>query len=134
LPNRATGDRLQLTYFHGVRDRLNGFAIDADSSIDEIGEVAMKVDASSLAQTQLPVNDVAARGRAGDLTGTNGAQDDWTSFQSDSVSVQSLTSQALDSPEVRQDTVDALRQSVASGQYQADPTNIAAAISDSEGL
>jgi flagellar biosynthesis anti-sigma factor FlgM len=113
---------------------LNGFAIDADSSTDEIGEVAMKVDASSLAQTQLPVNDVAAPGPAGDLTGTNGAQDDWTSFQSDSVSVQSLTSQALDSPEVRQDTVDALRQSVASGQYQVDPANIAAAITDSEGL
>ena len=94
----------------------------------------MKVDGSSLTQAQLPVNNVAPRGRTGGLAGATGAQDDWTSFYSDSTSVQSLTSQALDSPAIRQDTVDALRQSVANGQYQVDPMNIAAAISANEGL
>jgi flagellar biosynthesis anti-sigma factor FlgM len=94
----------------------------------------MKVDGSSLAQTQLPVNNVTTRKPAGILAGADGPQEDWTSFQSDSASVQSLTSQALDSPEVRQGTVDAIRQSVESGQYQVHPTKIASAISNSGGL
>ena len=62
-----------------------------------------------------------------------GAAQDWTSFHSDSNSVLSLTSQALSSPEVRQGTVDALRESVSSGQYQVDPNKIAVAISESGG-
>jgi flagellar biosynthesis anti-sigma factor FlgM len=71
-----------------------------------------------------------ARVSSGGQASTQGAAQDWTSFHSDSNSVQSLTSQALSSPEVRQGTVDALRQSVNSGQYQVDPTKIAAAISE----
>jgi len=45
-----------------------------------------------------------------------------------------LTSQAMNSPEVRQDKVDALRQSVNSGEYQIDPTKIAGAIVDSNSI
>jgi flagellar biosynthesis anti-sigma factor FlgM len=44
-----------------------------------------------------------------------------------------LTSQALNSPEVRQGTVDALRQAVNSGQYQLDATKIAGAIINGNG-
>jgi anti-sigma28 factor (negative regulator of flagellin synthesis) len=44
-----------------------------------------------------------------------------------------LATQALSSPEVRQGTVDALRESVSSGQYQVDPNKIAVAISESGG-
>jgi flagellar biosynthesis anti-sigma factor FlgM len=38
----------------------------------------------------------------------------------DSVALSALASQALQMPEVRQDKVDSLRQSIVSGQYQLD--------------
>ena len=91
----------------------------------------MKIDGINSVDTQLPVDIVAARVASSGQTATQGATQDWTSFHSDSNSVLSLTSQALSSPEVRQGTVDALRQSVNSGQYQVDAAKIAAAISDS---
>ena len=93
----------------------------------------MKIDGLSPVEAQLPVDTVAARVASSGQTSTQGAAQDWTSFHSDSNSVLSLTSQALSSPEVRQGTVDALRESVNSGQYQLDPNKIAAAISESGG-
>jgi flagellar biosynthesis anti-sigma factor FlgM len=98
----------------------------------------MNIEGIGPAPTQLPVENVPARVSNDGLTGAQGAQaalgtqgatEDWTSFHSDSTSVQRLTSQALNSPEVRQGTVDALRQSVNGGQYQVDTTKVAAAIS-----
>jgi len=50
------------------------------------------------------------------------------SFAEDTVSISALTAKALQMPEVRQDKVDSLRQSVSSGQYELDPTMIAAAM------
>ncbi len=89
----------------------------------------MKIEGINPATTELP------------LTGPNrpptppcqysGCGGGLASFHSDSASVQLLTSQALNSPEIRQGTVDALRQSVSSGQYQVDATNIAGAIATS---
>jgi flagellar biosynthesis anti-sigma factor FlgM len=112
---------------------LKTLSANADSSNVETGEVAMKIEGISPAATQLPVDSVAARVASGGPASTQDAAQDWTSFHSDSNSVQSLTSQALNSPEVRQATVDSLRQSVNSGQYQVDATRIAAAISSSSG-
>jgi flagellar biosynthesis anti-sigma factor FlgM len=103
----------------------------ADSSNVETGEVAMKIEGISPADAQLPVDTVAARVASSGQVSTQGAAQDWTSFHSDSNSVRSLTSQALSSPEVRQGTVDALRESVNSGQYQVDASKIADAISNS---
>ena len=95
----------------------------------------MKIEGVSPVEAQLPVDSVAARvsspGQA--TTITQGAAQDTTSFHSDSNSVLSLATQALSSPEVRQGTVDALRESVSSGQYQVDPNKIAVAISESGG-
>ena len=93
----------------------------------------MKIEGISPVDTQLPIDTVAARVASSEQTSTQGAAQDWTSFQSDSNSVLSLTSQALSSPEVRQGTVDALRQLVNSGQYQVDAGKIADAISNSGG-
>jgi flagellar biosynthesis anti-sigma factor FlgM len=90
----------------------------------------MKIEGINPAAVQLPVDNVAARVSNGAPASTQAAAQDWTSFHSDSTSVQSLTSQALNSPEVRQGTVDALRQAVDGGQYQLDATKIAAAISN----
>jgi flagellar biosynthesis anti-sigma factor FlgM len=61
------------------------------------------------------------------------AAQDRTTLHSDSVSVQSLTSQALSSPEIRQDKVDAISQSVSSGSYKLDATETADAIIHSNG-
>jgi anti-sigma28 factor (negative regulator of flagellin synthesis) len=113
---------------------LKCFSANADSSKVETGEVAMKIVGSGLVETQLPVGSVAARALGSDSTGTTGATGDWTSFHSDSASVQSLTSQALTFPEIRQGTVDALRLSVESGEYPVDVERIAPAISNSQGV
>jgi flagellar biosynthesis anti-sigma factor FlgM len=91
----------------------------------------MKIEGISPVETQLPVESAAPRVVSSVQASTQGAVQDWTSFHSDSNSVLSLTSQALSSPEVRQGTVDALRESVNSGQYQLDAGKIANAISNS---
>jgi negative regulator of flagellin synthesis FlgM len=58
--------------------------------------------------------------------------EDRATLTSDSVSVSSLVSTALNSPAVRQDKVDSLRQSISSGQYELDPEKIAASIVDEQ--
>ncbi len=59
--------------------------------------------------------------------GTSSAEDRAT-LSSDSASIGTLASQALKSPEVRQDKVDSLRLAVTSGQYEVDPEKIASSI------
>ncbi len=60
--------------------------------------------------------------------GAANAAEDRTSFSPASSMVQTLTAQALNMPEVRQDRVEALRQSINRGTYPLDATGIAAAI------
>ena len=54
--------------------------------------------------------------------------EDKTSLSSDRLNVSSLTTQAMDSPSVRQDRVEALRQQVQNGEYNLDANKIAQAI------
>jgi flagellar biosynthesis anti-sigma factor FlgM len=122
---------LQLYCYKASTNGLKTLSGNADNSIVETGEVAMKIDGVSPVEAQLPVDSGAVRVSTGGQASTPAVVQDRTSFQSDSNSVLALTSQALSSPEVRQGTVDALRQSVDSGQYQLDPSKIAAAISQS---
>ncbi|HEY1802509.1 MAG TPA: flagellar biosynthesis anti-sigma factor FlgM [Terriglobales bacterium] len=51
-----------------------------------------------------------------------------SALSEDSVTLGSLTSKALESPEVRQDKVDSLRSAVQSGQYSVDPQQVAEAM------
>jgi flagellar biosynthesis anti-sigma factor FlgM len=90
----------------------------------------MKIDVNSLAASQVLVDRGPKQVSNGSLAGTQSSTEDRTTLRTDSQSVQSLTSQAMNSPEIRQDKVDALRQSVDSGQYQIDATKIAGAIID----
>ncbi|MGC2447992.1 MAG: flagellar biosynthesis anti-sigma factor FlgM, partial [Candidatus Sulfotelmatobacter sp.] len=53
---------------------------------------------------------------------------DQTRFSGAHAQVQALAAQAVQLPEVRQDKVDALRQAIQSGQYQADPQQTAGAL------
>jgi flagellar biosynthesis anti-sigma factor FlgM len=112
---------------------LKTSSANADSRNVETGEVAMKIEGISPAAAHSPGESVTARVSGTGQASTQGAAQDWTSFHSDSNAVRSLTSHALSSPEVRQGTVDALRQSVNSGQYKVDAGKIADAISNSSG-
>lgn len=90
----------------------------------------MKIDVNSLTANQLPVDRGPKQVSSGSLAGTQISTEDRTTLSTDSQSVQSLTSQALNSPEIRQDKVDTLRQSVSSGEYQVSAKAIANAIID----
>jgi negative regulator of flagellin synthesis FlgM len=63
-----------------------------------------------------------------DVTAPSAGSEDRTTLTSSSASVESLVSTAMNSPEVRQDKVDSLRQAIASGQYQLDPAAIASSM------
>lgn len=93
----------------------------------------MKIDANSPTAIPLPANLGAKQVSNGGVTAAQNAATDRTTFHTDNLSVQSLTNQALNSPEVRQDKVDALRQSVTSGEYRPDATKTASAIAESNG-
>jgi flagellar biosynthesis anti-sigma factor FlgM len=91
----------------------------------------MRIDAFNSAASQLTNEPNAAqaaaqRGASSSQAGTA----DRTTLTSDSTSVTSLVSQALNSPPVRQDMVDSLRLSVTSGQYDVAPAKTAAAMLD----
>lgn len=92
----------------------------------------MKIDLNSPAASLLPVDQSPKQISNSGSASVQGATQDRTTLQTGSHSVQALTSQALNSPEIRQDKVDALRQSVSSGNYHADATETAGAIIDSE--
>jgi negative regulator of flagellin synthesis FlgM len=54
--------------------------------------------------------------------------EDKTSLSSDTLSVSSLTTQAMEAPNVRQDRVEALRQQVQNGEYKLEADKTARAI------
>jgi len=88
----------------------------------------MKIDVNSPTVSMQPVDTAAKRVTSGGLSSAHSVTQDTTTFHSDTHSVQSLTSQAMNSPEVRQGKVDALRQSVNSGEYHVDASKTADAI------
>jgi len=92
----------------------------------------MKIDVNSPVLNQLTADSGSKKVSSGSLSGTQGSTEDRTTFHSDSASVQALTSQAMQSPDVRQGKVDAISQSVKSGEYKADPTETADAMIDNE--
>jgi negative regulator of flagellin synthesis FlgM len=82
--------------------------------------------ASELA-SELSSQQVGAKNSA---KANSAAQEDRATLTSGSTTVSSLVSKALESPEVRQDKVDNLRQAVESGQYKVEPDKIASSILD----
>ena len=81
-------------------------------------------------------NEIASENSAQQLSSQLGASaalhgsEDRTTLSADSVSISSLAAKALENPAVRQDKVDAFRQAVSSGEYQIDPSKIAASMVD----
>lgn len=92
----------------------------------------MKIELNNPATTQLPVDRGAKQVSSSSSTGTQPATEDRISIHSDSQSVQTLTSQAMQSPPVRQDKVEPLRQSVASGTYKPDASKTAGAMIEND--
>ena len=88
----------------------------------------MKVDLNSLAASQIALDRGAKQVANSGQTSTPAATEDRISIHSDSLSVQSLATQALNSPSIRQDKVDALRQSVTSGTYKPEASKTADAM------
>jgi flagellar biosynthesis anti-sigma factor FlgM len=95
-------------------------------------QIELNNSLASLLRTDQSVKQVSTSDTAATQAATGLAQDR-TTLHSDSLSVQSLTSQALSSPEVRQDKVDTISQSVNSGSYQLNATATAGAIIDDNG-
>jgi len=94
----------------------------------------MKIEVNSPTASQLPTDRSVRSAASSKINEAQGTTEDRTTFHSDSALVQTLTTQALSSPEVRQDKVSALRQSVSSGEYSVDASKIAGAIVDSNSI
>jgi len=58
--------------------------------------------------------------------------EDTTTFSSDSLAVTNLAAQAMQTPEIRQDKVDSLREAIHNGTYQVDPAAVADAMLKNE--
>jgi flagellar biosynthesis anti-sigma factor FlgM len=54
--------------------------------------------------------------------------EDTATLSTDSVSISALADRAMQTPEIRQDRVDALRQAISAGDYKIDPLQIAGSI------
>ena len=63
---------------------------------------------------------------------STGAPEDRTTLTSGSAAVSRSTSQAMSSPEIRQEMVQSLQQAIQSGQYQLEPDQIAGAMIDEQ--
>ncbi|HEY1800677.1 MAG TPA: flagellar biosynthesis anti-sigma factor FlgM [Terriglobales bacterium] len=86
---------------------------------------SLNLNNSSLDRTSLNQAQHSATSEIG-AEGTQGQ--DSASLSLDQASIQSLQTQTLSTPEVRQDKVDALRQAIANGQYGIEPDKIADAM------
>jgi flagellar biosynthesis anti-sigma factor FlgM len=131
-PDSEVNDCKSPVFLTTSPDGLKRLSGNADSCTVGTGESAMKVELNSPSATLLPAGRSVKQVSTGSTTATQGAAQDRTTFHSDSLSVTSLTSQAMSSPEIRQDKVDTLSQSVNNGTYQLDATRIAGAIVDSK--
>lgn len=90
----------------------------------------MRIDLYNSSASQVSSDPSSQQVSASKTATTATSSEDRATLSSDSTSVSSLASTALSSPEIRQDKVDSLKQSISSGQYQIDPDQIAASIID----
>lgn len=89
----------------------------------------MRVDLFNTTASQLSSDLNSKQVTARSAAQSNGASgEDRATLTSDSTSVGSLVSTALNFPAVRQDKVDSLQQAISSGQYVVDPSSIASSM------
>jgi negative regulator of flagellin synthesis FlgM len=91
----------------------------------------MRIDLFNSSATELSSDQTSQKASTENAAKSSISQtEDRATLTSGSASIESLVSTALNSPEVRQDKVDSLKQAVNSGQYNLNPDNIAASIID----
>lgn len=96
----------------------------------------MKLELNSLSASQQLEKGTTERASSPSTTVTSPASsksDDRTTLQSGAQTIQSLVNQALSTPDVRQNKVDAIKQSISSGNFKFDAGKVAdAMIADSK--
>jgi negative regulator of flagellin synthesis FlgM len=93
----------------------------------------MKIAVNTPTVGQVPAERSAKQLTSSGAGSSPSVTQDHTTLNLDSNAVKSLTSQALQTPAVRQDKVDAIRQSINAGQYKVDPEKVASSIIASQG-
>jgi negative regulator of flagellin synthesis FlgM len=88
----------------------------------------MRIDLNNISLPGLEREDKTRK--AGSKAPSAPSVEDKTSLSVDTLSISSLEAQAMTSPQIRQDKVDALRQSIQNGDYRVEPEKIARAILD----
>jgi negative regulator of flagellin synthesis FlgM len=91
----------------------------------------MRIDLFNTAASQIASEQSAqpVGSKQSDKVGSPHAEDHAT-LSADSTSVNSLVTDALKNPAVRQDKVDTLQQAISNGTYEVDPSKIAGAMVD----
>ena len=87
----------------------------------------MKIELSNSAAAQSILDRPSGKVASANVSSASISQDR-TTFSSKSGSVQSLVNQALSTPQIRQDRVQALKNSITAGEYKVDANKIAGAI------
>jgi flagellar biosynthesis anti-sigma factor FlgM len=88
----------------------------------------MRIDTNQVSSNQIELEN-SSTGKVSQQSSPAGTNiEDRASLKNDSATVSSLQQTALAFPDVRQDKVDALKQQIQSGQYNADPGETAKAM------
>ena len=94
----------------------------------------MKIEGNSATVNLQSMDKGTKKASTASLQGVDEGAQDRATLRTGTLSLQSLTAQAMSSPEVRQDKVNALSQSVQRGDYKVDSSMTAEAIIASEDL
>jgi flagellar biosynthesis anti-sigma factor FlgM len=86
----------------------------------------MRIDLNNISLPGLDRDDKTRKAASKPSSASN--VEDTTSLSVGTLSISSLTSRAMTSPEIRQDKVDALRQSIQNGDYKVEADKVAHAI------
>jgi negative regulator of flagellin synthesis FlgM len=89
----------------------------------------MKIQSHDVAAVQVVTERSATQiSDRNSVVASRNVAEDRTTLKSDSTLVQSLVSQALKSPDIQQDKIDAIRQALSAGEYKIAPGKVADAI------
>ncbi|HEY0309007.1 MAG TPA: flagellar biosynthesis anti-sigma factor FlgM [Acidobacteriaceae bacterium] len=84
----------------------------------------MKIELAGVAAMQPAIEQSSKHASSSSAVTSGAVAEDRATLSSDSQTVQSLVGQAMQTPAVRQDVVDAVRQTIRSGEYKVDAGKI----------
>jgi negative regulator of flagellin synthesis FlgM len=88
----------------------------------------MRIDLNPPALNNVASPQASKTENSGQPPALQGPGEDKATLSTDAASIAALTAKALSSAQIRQDMVDALRQSIRNGEYKVEPDQIAAAM------